>query len=56
MTKGKKITVILILTILALLLTGLLFGEKLEEIYRNVSFHWEERTVAELTVKAYADE
>ena len=56
MTKGKKITVILILTILALLLTGLLFSGKLEEIYRNVSFHWEERTVAELTVKAYADE
>lgn len=56
MTKGKKIPLILVLVILALLLTGLLFGQKIVEIYRNISFYWEERTVAELTVKAYADE
>lgn len=56
MTKAKKTVLLIGIVVLSLLLTGLLFGQKILEIYRDVSFYWGEKTVAELKVKQYADE
>jgi hypothetical protein len=52
--KRKALTLLLFL-----LLSGLgtlLFGDKLLDVYRNLTFDWENATPAERTVKAFADE
>jgi len=45
-----------VFVVLLALLGMLLFGEGLTELYRNLTFSWEEATEAERTVKAFADE
>ena len=52
----KRTFLILVLILLALGLFGLLFGDQILGIYRNLTFNWQTATEAEKTVKAYADE
>jgi len=48
-----KIAIILILVLLVAAIAG---AGQIRQFYRTISFGWTERTQAELTVKAYADE
>ena len=54
--KTKNRGLIVTFVVLALLLTGLLAAKPLYNLYRDVSFYWEERSEAEWAVKAYAEE
>ena len=54
--KNKKRTTSIALWVLAVLVLGALLAEPAQRLWRDMSFHWEEHTVAELKVKAYADE
>ena len=56
MTKTKKKLLGLVFTVLVVLLIGALSAPKLADIYRDISFYWEERTEAELKVKKYSEE
>jgi len=52
----KKKGLLIVTTILAVLLIGLLGAKPIYFLYRDVSFYWGERTVAEKEIKAYAEE
>lgn len=52
----KRKTPIILLFLLLMALAVLLFGGKIQEIYRNLTFNWADATEAEKTVKAFADE
>lgn len=52
--KTKK-GLIVAFTVLAVLLIGLMGAKPLYNLYRDVSFYWEERSEAEHVVKAYAE-
>lgn len=54
--KTKRKGLIIVLCILMVLLVGVLSADTIVQIYRDISFGWEERTETELKVKAYADE
>lgn len=56
--KGKKREVLLcvLFGVLALLIAGLLGRRELYNLYRDISFSWEERSEAEKEVKAFAEE
>ena len=54
--KNKKKATVLALWVLAALVLGALLAEPARRLWRDVSFQWEEHTVAELLVKEYADE
>lgn len=51
-----KRPLILTFTILALLLIALLGAKPMYNLYRDVSFYWEERTEQEQEIKAFAEE
>ena len=53
--KTKK-SLVLLFTILALLLIALMGAKPLYNLYRDISFYWEERSEAEQEIKAYAEE
>ena len=53
--KGKRWGLAIVLCLLVVLLAGVLLGDKLVDVYRDISFYWEERTETELKVKEYAD-
>ena len=55
MTKTKRTWIVLLL-IAVLVTAGILGWPKLERIYRDITFSWQEHTEAELRIKAYADE
>jgi hypothetical protein len=52
----KRKALILLLFLMLSGLGTLMFGEKIQEVYRNLTFDWENATPAERTVKAFADE
>ena len=52
----KRRFLILILFLLVSLLGTLLLGNRITEIYRDLTFDWKNATEAEKTVKAFADE
>ena len=52
--KPRK-TWIVLLVVLAVLLIALLGAKPAYNLYRDISFHWEERSEQEHTVKAYAE-
>lgn len=54
--KTKNKGLIAAMLILAVLLIALLGAKPLYNLYRDVSFYWEERSEAEWTVKTYAEE
>lgn len=56
MSKTKKKLLGIGFTVLVVLAVGLLSAGKLADIYRDISFYWEERTEAELKVKKYSEE
>ena len=51
MTKTKRTWIVLLL-IAVLVTAGILGWPKLERIYRDISFSWQEHTEAELRIKA----
>ena len=51
----RKVLVVFLFLLLSGLAT-LMFGEKLTEVYRSLTFDWKNATEAEKTVKAFADE
>ena len=53
--KTKK-SLILLFTVLALLLIALMGAKPMYNLYRDVSFYWEERSQQEQEIKAYAEE
>ena len=53
MTTKKPL--IILFSVLALLLTGLLGAKPMYNLYRDVSFHWEERSQQAMEVKAFAE-
>ena len=56
MSKNKKWCSGCAVTILAAVLICVLSAGKLVDLYRDISFYWQEHTEAEWQVKAYADE
>ena len=52
----KKKGLLLVATILAVLLIALLGAKPMYNLYRDVSFYWEERQVWEQEIKAYAED
>ena len=56
MKKTKKKWIGIVFTLLVIAVIGTLSAGKLMDLYRDVSFYWEERTEAELKVKKYSEE
>ena len=54
--KDIRWTYVVALVILLALLVALLFGDTLVNLYRDLTFSWEDATEAERTVKTFADE
>ena len=53
--KTKK-SLIIPFTVLAVLLLALVGAKPMYNLYRDVSFYWEERSEAEQEIKAFAEE
>lgn len=56
MTKWKRRGLTALLVLVAVVLLGLLGAKPLYNIYRDVSFYWQERTETEWAVKTFAEE
>lgn len=56
MNSKRKTLLTLALILVAVLLVGILAAKPLYYLYRDVSFHWQERTPAEWDIKHYAEE
>ena len=56
MNKTKKKWLGIVFTLLVVAVIGVLSAGKLMDLYRDISFYWEDRTEAELKVKKYSEE
>ena len=56
MSKSKKTLPGIVIMLLVILAVGVLSADTLVNVYREISFYWNEHTEAELKVKKYAEE